>query len=112
MALPEIVSAAEEEVISLRIHRGFAGNDFFFLRGERDFERFGNAKRNFFLNREDVFHVTIVALGPYRMARGAFDKLRGDAQAVSGAANRAFEYVHGAEFLADFWSGDRLIAEL
>ena len=112
LTLAKIIAGAQIEVVGLRIGGGLLGDDFFFLRGKLDFERFGDAERDFFLNGKDIFHLAIVAFGPDGMARFAFDELGGDAETISGAADGTFEDVHGAEFFADLWRGDGLIAKL
>ena len=45
------------------------------------------------LNREDVRHFAVVALGPEMVSVGGLDQLRGDADAVTGAAHAAFQHV-------------------
>jgi hypothetical protein len=111
LALAQIIAPAQEEIVSLRIVGGLARDDFFFLRRERDFQGLGDAERDFFLNGEHVFHLTVIALGPDGMARAAFDELRGDTQAIAGSPDGPFEDVHGAELFADLRCGDRLVAE-
>src|SRR4029077_6570407 len=87
LALAKVVSAAKKEVVGLRIYGGLARDHLFFLRRQRDLERFGNAQRNFLLNSEYVFHVAVVAFGPDGMAGRTLHELCCDAQAVSGTAD-------------------------
>jgi hypothetical protein len=112
LALAQIIASAEIKVVGLRIGSGLLSDDFFFLRGKLDFESFGDAERDFFLNGEDVFHLAVVAFGPDGMAGFTFDELGGDTEAIAGAADGTFQDVHCAEFFADLRRGDGLIAKL
>src|SRR5262245_38755791 len=73
LALPQVVSAAQEKIIGLWIYGGLSPDDPFFLRRKRYFQRLRNAQRDLLLNREDIFHVAVVAFGPHGMAGGALD---------------------------------------
>ena len=53
------------------------------------------------LDREDVFQLSVVALGPAVRAGGGIDELRRDADTVAGATDAAFEDVANAELAAD-----------
>src|SRR5207248_7135493 len=112
LTLTQIISAAKKEIIGLWVYGGFARDDLFFLRRERDFQSFSDAERDFLLNRKHVFHVAVVTFGPDGMASGAFDELGSNAETVASATDGAFKDVHGAKLFADFGSGYRLVTEL
>src|SRR4029077_16300433 len=94
---PRIAAAPQIEIISLGVFRGLNADDFFFLRSESDAQRMRDASSNFVLADESDFPLAVVALSPHRMPRRAFHQLRGDSQAVSGAANGAFKNEGGAK---------------
>src|SRR5438105_3226773 len=64
----------------------------FFLRGQYNFERVDNARRDFILNREHVLHLAIVSLGPQLKARCDIDELSRDAKPIARLANASLEY--------------------
>ena len=106
-----VAPSAQVEVVGQRIFRGLARDGFFFLRRQRDAQGLGDAPRDFLLDGEHVFELPVVALGPDGVPRRGFHELRGDAHAVAGAADGAFEHVGGAELLAHLLRGHRLVAE-
>ena len=74
---------------------------------KRHLERVDDPVRDFVLDREDVGQVAVVALGPEMPAVAGIDELRGDAHAVAGAADRAFEHRAHAKLAADGADVDR-----
>src|SRR6202041_1056409 len=64
-------------------------------------QRLRDTAGNLLLNGEDVLELPVVTLGPHGTPAGSFYQLRGDAHAVAGAPDRAFQNVGGAELLAD-----------
>src|SRR5262249_36447613 len=67
-----------------------------------------NAACDLVLNGKDVLQGAVVALGPDMVAARRVDELRGDAHAVAGFADAAFEHVAHAEIAADFAHVERL----
>jgi hypothetical protein len=60
-----------------------------------------NSLRNLVLDSEDVFEVSIVALGPSMSASYGVDELRTDAKPVMVAANATFQHIAHAKFATD-----------
>src|SRR5271169_2787242 len=109
--LAGIAATAEVEIISLQILGGLARDNLLFLRRKRNAQRLRDAPGNFLLNREHVFQLPVIALGPDRMPRRGFDKLYRDPHARAGAADGPLQHVGGAELLAYLLRGDWLVAE-
>jgi len=65
------------------------------------------------LQREDVGKIAVVALGPDVLAALGLDQLRGDADAIAGFAQAAFEHIAHTELASDLLHIDRaaLVAE-
>src|SRR5215469_17396039 len=55
------------------------------------------------LDREDVSEITVVTLGPDVLAILGLDQLRGDADAVAGFAQAAFEDIANAELMPNLF---------
>jgi hypothetical protein len=67
-----------------------------------------SADRDFVLKLEDVFKQTVEPVGPEIRAGRRIDKLRADAHAAAGFANRTFENVAHSQFTPDPLHVDRL----
>src|SRR5438128_5070736 len=67
------------------------------LRRQLDPERRGDGLRDLILNREDVGHLAVVALGPEMKTIGDLDELRGDSDAVTRLPNASLENVLDVE---------------
>ena len=96
-----VAFAAQVQIVRLQIFRGFDGQGFEFLRRERDAQGLGDFARNFVLHFENVLHFAVVALRPQWEIGGGVDQLRGDAQAVAGAAQATCQHVGCPQLLAD-----------
>ena len=68
---------------------------------ELDRQRFDDLLHHLVLDGEDVGQLAVVALGPQMAAARGVDELRGDAHAVAGLADAAFEHEAHAELAAD-----------
>ena len=66
------------------------------MRGENR----GDRTRDLVLNCEDIFQLSIVALGPTVGACSSINQLRRDANPITTAANAALEHVAHAKFTA------------
>ncbi len=108
---PRIALAAQIKIVGLQILGGLVGQRFELLRRKRHAQCFGNLARDFVLHFEDVLHLAIEALRPQRKIGVRVDKLRSDAQARAGAAQRAGENVGRAELLADLRRSHRFVAK-
>src|SRR3954454_1527933 len=53
------------------------------------------------LHRENVSEIAVIALSPDMLAGFGLDQLRGDADAVAGFAQAAFEHVAHTQFAPD-----------
>ena len=71
--------------------------------GDRD----GDGFSDLILHREDVGEITVVAFGPNVVAALGLDQLRGDADAIAGLAQAAFQHVAHPEFSSDLFHVDR-----
>ena len=71
----------------------------------------GDAAGDFLLNREHIFQLPVVTLGPHGMPGRGFHQLYRDANPIAGAADRPFEHVGSAKLLAYLLRRDRLVAE-
>ena len=74
-----------------------------YCRGNSDRRRFGD----FVLHRKDVGEIAIVTLGPDMLAALGLNTLRGDANAIAGFAQAAFEHIAHTKFAADLLHVDR-----
>ena len=98
-------------VVRPRVAGGLGGQQLLLLRRERDAQGLGDVAGDLVLHLEHVRELAVVALGPQREVGLRLDELRGDAQAVAGAAQRAAEHELRLELLADLRPGHRLVAE-
>src|SRR5205814_8033712 len=65
-----------------------------------------NAVGDLILNRENVFYCTVVSLGPQMTSCARLNQLSGDAEAIAGFSDAAFEDVTHAELAADLFDID------
>jgi hypothetical protein len=75
--------------------------------GQRHRERAHDLLNHLVLRGEDVGEIAIEALGPDVPAALGIDELRGDAHAVAGFADRAFEHEAHAQVAPDLLHFDR-----
>ena len=106
-----VISSAKEKVIRLRMISWLPRDGFFFLRRQRNSQSLRDAARNLFLDREHVFQLPVVTLGPYRVPRGCLHQLRGNAYAAARAPNRTLQHVGRAQLLAHLLRRKRLVAK-
>ena len=106
-----VTAAAQIVIVSLQVLGGLVRDRLFFLRREADAQGLGESVGDLVLNFEDVGHLAVVALSSQSGVIGAgLDQLRGDAQAVAGAADAAAQHVGGAQLGAHLRRGHRLVA--
>src|ERR1700719_3068212 len=106
-----IASSPQVIIVGLRVFGGFASRLPLFLWRQCNAQSLRNTSRAFLLNGGDIVELPLEALGPDGVPCRGFHKLCGDADAVAGAADGAFEHVGGAELLAYLLRGNRLVAE-
>ena len=75
--------------------------------GDGRSDRGGDRLRDLVLHREDVDEVTVVALGPDVLPGFGLDQLSGDADAVAGFPQAAFEHITHTELAPDLLHIDR-----
>src|SRR5262245_1981250 len=69
--------------------------------GQSDAEGGRDLARDFVLDGEDVLHLVLIDLAPEVIAVLGVDELSGDAEAVGGASDAAFEDMSNVELGAD-----------
>jgi hypothetical protein len=69
-------------------------------------DRSRDARRDVVLNRKEIAELAIVALRPNVVSSQRVDELGGDADPVPRLADAPFQYVPGAELLADLLDVD------
>ena len=88
-------------LISIDVGRLVFGKARPFRRAERHLERVDDPMTDVILNLENIGQIAIVAVAPEMSATFRIDELRGNAHALAGPADRAFEHGTHPQLAAD-----------
>src|SRR5205085_6856037 len=100
--LVEELAAAKIVVVGLDVLRGHFLDCPLFVFTQDNAKRFRNVLRDLVLNREDVFDLTIVSLGPELISICDVDELHADADFISHLAHTSLENGGHLELFPDF----------
>jgi hypothetical protein len=101
------LAAAEKRIISIDVGRLAFGKARLFCWAERHFERVDDPARDIVLDLENIGQIAVVTIAPEMSAAFRVDELRGDAHALAGPPDRAFEHGADTELPADGANVDR-----
>jgi hypothetical protein len=95
------VLGAQEQIISIEVRCRFVLRPLDFGELEPRFDGGDDARGKSVLKIEDIAHRAFEPIGPHMRAGRAVDELSGEAQAIAGAADAAFEHVADTKFAPD-----------